>query len=83
MNEYSSIKDIMFKVIGDYQTTTPQAVQVHISGMDSATSLNSYISLQNGVGTLDIPWIASAILLIVGFICVLALIRAILVAVVR
>lgn len=83
MNEYSTIKDIMFKIIGDYQPTTPQAVQVDFSGINSVTSLNSFISFQTGIANIDFCWVASAILLIVGFVCVMTLIRSILVAVLR
>lgn len=83
MNESINIKDTLLKIIGDYQTTTPQAISVHLSGADSASSVSSYVNLQNGIASLDIVWIMSALLLIVGFIAVIGLVKAVLVAVVR
>ena len=83
MNETINIKDTLLKIIGDYQTTTPQAISVHFNGADSASNVSAYVNLQNGIASLDIVWIMSALLLIAGFIVVIGLIKAVLVAVVR
>jgi hypothetical protein len=81
LNNALVIKDILLNLVGEYQSTTPPAVQIDVSNADVATSVIANIGY--GISTLDIAWIAGAILLIVAFVCVIGLIRAILSAIVR
>ncbi|MVX63849.1 hypothetical protein GKZ28_09095 [Clostridium chromiireducens] len=83
MNEFNTVKDIMFKIIGEYQATTPPSVSIDINGIDPTTPVSIISNISYGISTLDIAWIFSAILLIAAFIVVMGLIKCIFSTVIR
>ncbi|MVX63133.1 hypothetical protein GKZ28_05400 [Clostridium chromiireducens] len=75
--------EIMTAIIGEYHVSTPPSVNVEVTGIDPSSPVSFINNINYGIATLDIKWIASAILLIVAFVCVMSFIRSVITAIVR